>query len=324
MLALGGAKNHIILLPDANPELSGTGISDSFTGCAVNGAWPPVSCSRWEIVSSYRANSAACFVVGAGPRYGSFNHQGASGILERGHRAGREGRRKTFARCRKAKAPAGFEGGNWLGPTILDHVQPGSEAATVELFGPVLSIVHCKDLSEAMRLKTQLSTATPAAFLPRVVRWRRELCAKLQPNGGSECRECRCRASLLLWRHQCFKIWSWRHYGTSFFGFLSNVKKVTTKWKNKTTQLGCLKKQRANSPRQAQFAYHFGFARQSEIQRDSPIHWGAKTAKERGRSLPHSRMRRRAMPSAHTAGVTRFTERCRSLRASFRPLTSRT
>ena len=34
VLALGGAKNHILLLPDANPELSGTGISDSFTGCA--------------------------------------------------------------------------------------------------------------------------------------------------------------------------------------------------------------------------------------------------------------------------------------------------
>ena len=34
VLALGGAKNHIILLPDANPELTGIGISDSFTGCA--------------------------------------------------------------------------------------------------------------------------------------------------------------------------------------------------------------------------------------------------------------------------------------------------
>src|SRR5437868_9176438 len=34
VLALGGAKNHIVLLPDANPELSGVGISDSFTGCA--------------------------------------------------------------------------------------------------------------------------------------------------------------------------------------------------------------------------------------------------------------------------------------------------
>ncbi|MBU6328215.1 MAG: aldehyde dehydrogenase family protein, partial [Verrucomicrobia bacterium] len=54
---------------------------------------------------------------------------------------------------RSAKPPAGFEGGHWLGPTILDHVQPGSEAATVELFGPVLSIVRCQDLSQALQIE---------------------------------------------------------------------------------------------------------------------------------------------------------------------------
>jgi malonate-semialdehyde dehydrogenase (acetylating)/methylmalonate-semialdehyde dehydrogenase len=57
---------------------------------------------------------------------------------------------------RKAKAPEGFEGGNWIGPTILDQVQPGSEAATVELFGPILSVVRCKDLSEAMKIENSV------------------------------------------------------------------------------------------------------------------------------------------------------------------------
>jgi malonate-semialdehyde dehydrogenase (acetylating)/methylmalonate-semialdehyde dehydrogenase len=54
---------------------------------------------------------------------------------------------------RLSKAPAGMEGGNWLGPTILDQVQPGSEAATIELFGPVLSIVHCSDISQALQIQ---------------------------------------------------------------------------------------------------------------------------------------------------------------------------
>ncbi|MFP5492956.1 MAG: aldehyde dehydrogenase family protein, partial [Bacteriovoracia bacterium] len=54
---------------------------------------------------------------------------------------------------RKAKAPAGFEGGNWLGPTVLDQVQPGSEAAKIELFGPIISIVHCKDSTEALAIQ---------------------------------------------------------------------------------------------------------------------------------------------------------------------------
>src|SRR5690606_20743301 len=57
---------------------------------------------------------------------------------------------------RRAKAPAGMEGGNWLGPTILDGVQPGSDAATIELFGPVLSIIRCADLSEAMRIENSV------------------------------------------------------------------------------------------------------------------------------------------------------------------------
>jgi malonate-semialdehyde dehydrogenase (acetylating)/methylmalonate-semialdehyde dehydrogenase len=54
---------------------------------------------------------------------------------------------------RKVPPPAGMEKGNWLAPTILDHVKPGSEAATVELFGPILSIVRCKDVTEAIAIQ---------------------------------------------------------------------------------------------------------------------------------------------------------------------------
>jgi malonate-semialdehyde dehydrogenase (acetylating)/methylmalonate-semialdehyde dehydrogenase len=54
---------------------------------------------------------------------------------------------------RKALAPKGMEEGNWIGPTVVDQVQPGSEAAAVELFGPILSVVRCQDLSEALRIE---------------------------------------------------------------------------------------------------------------------------------------------------------------------------
>jgi malonate-semialdehyde dehydrogenase (acetylating)/methylmalonate-semialdehyde dehydrogenase len=40
--------------------------------------------------------------------------------------------------------------GNWIGPTILDSVKPGSEAHTLELFGPVLSIVEVDTLADAI------------------------------------------------------------------------------------------------------------------------------------------------------------------------------
>jgi malonate-semialdehyde dehydrogenase (acetylating)/methylmalonate-semialdehyde dehydrogenase len=54
---------------------------------------------------------------------------------------------------RKATIPAGHENGFWMGPTILDHVTTEMEVAHLELFGPVLSIIRCKDISEAMKIE---------------------------------------------------------------------------------------------------------------------------------------------------------------------------
>ena len=74
------------------------------------------------------------------------------GAIDRAEKAGA----KILLDGRKAKAPAGYEEGHWLGPTILDHVLPGSEAATVELFGPVISIIRCKDITEAMKIENSV------------------------------------------------------------------------------------------------------------------------------------------------------------------------
>jgi malonate-semialdehyde dehydrogenase (acetylating)/methylmalonate-semialdehyde dehydrogenase len=71
------------------------------------------------------------------------------GAIARAEKAGA----KILLDGRNVKAPAGHEDGNWLGPTILDHVTPGSEASVTELFGPILSIVRCKDLSHAMQIE---------------------------------------------------------------------------------------------------------------------------------------------------------------------------
>lgn len=154
VLALGGAKNHIVLLPDANAELSGPGISDSFTGCAgqrcmaasVVLAVGDVSTHIEKIVK--RAAS-----LELGKDMGAIiTREQAAFLREAIGRAEKAGARLLLD-GRKAKAPPGMDEGNWLGPTVLDNVQPGSEAATIELFGPILSIVHCKDLTEAMKIE---------------------------------------------------------------------------------------------------------------------------------------------------------------------------
>ena len=154
VLALGGAKNHIILLPDANPELSGLGISDSFTGAAgqrcmaasVLLAVGNVDHHIEQIVK--RASSLTL-----GKDMGAIITKGQLEFLHKAIASAEKAGAKVLVDGRKAKAPADFSGGNWIGPTVLDNVQPGSEAATVELFGPILSIVRCKDLSQAIEIE---------------------------------------------------------------------------------------------------------------------------------------------------------------------------
>lgn len=153
-LCLGGAKNHIILLPDANAELSGVGISDSFTGCAgqrcmaasVLLAVGDVSPHIQKIVE--RASS-----LQLGKDMGAIITKAQVEFLHAAIARAEAAGARVLVDGRKAKAPAGFEGGNWLAPTVLDQVQPGSEAAKVELFGPIISIVHVKDLTEALAIQ---------------------------------------------------------------------------------------------------------------------------------------------------------------------------
>ena len=153
-LALGGAKNHIVLLPDAAPELAGPGISDSFTGCAGQRC---MAASVLLAVGSVEEHIAQIVKRAKSLQLGTtmgaiITREQADFLREAITRAEKAGA-KVLLDGRTAKAPAGLEGGNWLGPTILDAVTPGSEAAVNELFGPVLSIVRCKDISEAMRIE---------------------------------------------------------------------------------------------------------------------------------------------------------------------------
>lgn len=157
VLALGGAKNHIVLLPDANPELSGVGISDSFTGCAGQRCMAAsVLLAVGEVDKHIEKILARARSLVLGQDMGALISKAQVEFLKEAISRAEKAGAKVLLDGRKAKAPAGFEGGNWLGPTILDHVEPGSEAATVELFGPVLSVIRCKDISQAMAIENSV------------------------------------------------------------------------------------------------------------------------------------------------------------------------
>lgn len=153
-LCMGGAKNHIVLLPDATPEIAGLGISDSFTGCAGQRCMAAsVLLAVGDVNPHLEKIMARASSLELGKDMGAIiTRTQRDHLVEAIGRAEKQGA-KILLDGRKAKAPQGMEEGNWIGPTILDNVQLGSEAQTVELFGPILSVIRCKDISHAMSIQ---------------------------------------------------------------------------------------------------------------------------------------------------------------------------
>lgn len=152
-LCLGGAKNHLIVAPDADAELTVPGVVDSFTGCAGQRcmaasllvAVGPVDALVDAIVARAQA-------LRVGPDMGAIIDKAAMERLHRAIARAVDDGAQLRLDGRNVAAPAGFAGGNWLGPTILDHAQPGWACAKDELFGPVLTIVRVNTLDEALAL----------------------------------------------------------------------------------------------------------------------------------------------------------------------------
>ncbi|MGE3973165.1 MAG: aldehyde dehydrogenase family protein, partial [Bdellovibrionales bacterium] len=156
VLALGGAKNHIFLLPDADTALTGKGIADSFVGCAGQRCMAasvllPVNNPENQIQSIVNAASQVRLGEDMGAIISKTQLEFLKSAIDRAEKSGA----RILLDGRKVNVPKEYEGGYWLGPTILDQVEPDSEAATLELFGPVLSIVRTKGLKEALEVENK-------------------------------------------------------------------------------------------------------------------------------------------------------------------------
>jgi len=152
-LALGGAKNHLIVVPDADPEVTVPGVVDSFTGCAGQRCMAAsllVAVGDTDKLIDGIVDRAS--QIRLGPDMGALIDRAAVDRI-RGAigKAGDDGARVRVD-GRKVAAPAGYEDGNWVAPSIIDRADPAWECATRELFGPVLTIVRVKTLDEALAL----------------------------------------------------------------------------------------------------------------------------------------------------------------------------
>jgi len=153
----GGAKNHVIVLPDADMDMATQIINDSAFGCAGQRCLAvSVAVTVGEAQSRFRdaiAESAAKLRVGngldEGVQMGPLITQQSKSRVESLIGRGKDQGAKVVLDGRGAKI-SGYEQGSFVRPTILDAVPATSELTDTEIFGPVLSLVHANDLDEAL------------------------------------------------------------------------------------------------------------------------------------------------------------------------------
>jgi len=153
MLALGGAKNHLIVMPDADAEMASSNIVASMSGCAGQrcmAASVMVAVSDTDHIIRRMVEQAQAMVLGRdlGPVISAEAKARIIGYITEAEAAGAT----VLVDGRHAAVP-GREGGYYLGPTIIDHVTPGMRIAQEEVFGPVLAIVRTGTVDEALAVE---------------------------------------------------------------------------------------------------------------------------------------------------------------------------
>jgi malonate-semialdehyde dehydrogenase (acetylating)/methylmalonate-semialdehyde dehydrogenase len=157
--ALGGAKNFVVVMPDADLDRSIPTIAESFYGCAgerclagsvlvpVGEAHQPSRDRLIEAAAALKVGDGLDPGVGMGAVISRPHHRRVVSYVERGVS---EGARLALdgRQTRVADRPDGF----FIGPSVFDQVSPAMAIGREEIFGPVAAICPVKDLDEAFRL----------------------------------------------------------------------------------------------------------------------------------------------------------------------------
>jgi malonate-semialdehyde dehydrogenase (acetylating)/methylmalonate-semialdehyde dehydrogenase len=156
--ALGGAKNHAVILPDADLDLAADSMVNAGFGsagerCMAISACVAVGPIADELVAKI-AERTTPLKIGDGTKDSDMGP-----LVTKAHRdkvasyidAGEADGAKIVVDGRHVSANGG-EDGFWLGPTLIDHVKPNMSVYTDEIFGPVLSVVRVESYDEALDL----------------------------------------------------------------------------------------------------------------------------------------------------------------------------
>jgi malonate-semialdehyde dehydrogenase (acetylating)/methylmalonate-semialdehyde dehydrogenase len=171
--ALGGAKNHSVVLPDSDMKSTVAAIMGSGFGCAgerclatsvvvaVGEAGDPLVKELVQAADNLNVGAGCEPKSQMGPVITAESKKRILSYIELGEKEGavlaRDGRKDA------ASKGAGY----FVGPTILDKVSPESRVAKEEIFGPVLSVIRVKTLKEAIDVVSESEYGNAASIFTR-------------------------------------------------------------------------------------------------------------------------------------------------------------
>jgi malonate-semialdehyde dehydrogenase (acetylating)/methylmalonate-semialdehyde dehydrogenase len=157
--ALGGAKNHAIVLPDADLDLAADGLVSAAYGSAgqrcmavsvavtVGDVAEPLLDKIAERIAKLKVGPGTDPSSEMGPLVSRAHYEKVSGLVDAGVAEGAELRVDG-----RGLSVEGHEDGYFLGPCVFDHVTPGMRVYDEEIFGPVLVVVRADSYPEAVGL----------------------------------------------------------------------------------------------------------------------------------------------------------------------------
>jgi len=167
----GGAKNPVVIMPDADMEMTTRILADSAFGCAgqrclaasvaitVDQARPEFTERIVATARGRKVGYGAVDGIEMGPVISAESKTRIEGLIAKGEQEGA----RILVDGRSPKV-SGYEDGFFVLPTVLDEVPPTAEAARTEIFGPVLSLMHASTIEDAIALVNDRSYGNMACI----------------------------------------------------------------------------------------------------------------------------------------------------------------
>jgi malonate-semialdehyde dehydrogenase (acetylating)/methylmalonate-semialdehyde dehydrogenase len=162
-LSLGGAKNHLMVMPDALPDMTAMNVAASMSGCAGQrcmAASAMIGVGEVDHIVLRIVEEARKYVPGK--NLGSVINKESKDRIEKYITDAEAQGAKVLVDGRNAVV-AGKEDGTYVGPTVIDFVRPDMAVATEEIFGPVISIMRTNTVDEALKIENSSAYGNAAS-----------------------------------------------------------------------------------------------------------------------------------------------------------------